>query len=108
MRAEVRPICAQSPPTSDDDRWGAAYASRNGAASNGGRATASRLLVLAYIMAISVPPIGFGLAIVIGVRFKNLRSKHGACIIVISIVASVIWILVLTSGALNTTTTTGY
>jgi hypothetical protein len=59
-------------------------------------------------LGVSVPPIGFGLGIVIAVRFRNVRSKHGAWIIAISILASIIWILVLTSGALNSTTTTGY
>ena len=59
-------------------------------------------------MAVSVPPIGFALGIVIAVRFRNLRSKHGAWIIVLSILASIIWILIIASGALNTTTTTGY
>ena len=55
-------------------------------------------------MAVAMPPIGFGLGIVIAVRFRNLRSKHGAWIIAISILASIIWILIFTSGALNTTT----
>jgi hypothetical protein len=59
-------------------------------------------------LAVSAPPIGFGLGIVIAVRFRNLRSKHGPWIIAISILASIIWILIITSGALNTTNTTGY
>lgn len=80
----------------------AGYASRNGAASNARRERARRLLALAYILAVAIPPIGFALAIVIVVRFRNLRPWHGAAIIVISILASVIWILIITSGALNT------
>jgi hypothetical protein len=44
---------------------------------------------------------------VIAVRFRNLRPWHGAAIIVISILASLIWILIITSGALNTPTS-GY
>jgi hypothetical protein len=59
-------------------------------------------------MAVAMPPIGFGLGVVVAVRFSDLRSKHGAWIIVISIVSSAIWILIITSGALNTTDTTGY
>lgn len=59
-------------------------------------------------MAVSMPPIGFGLGVVIAIRFSDLRSNHGAWIIVISIVASVVWVLIITSGALNTTDTTGY
>lgn len=57
-------------------------------------------------MAVSMPPIGLGLGIVIlTVRPSTMRSRHGAWIIVISILASIIWILIITSGALNTTTT---
>lgn len=56
-----------------------------------------------------MPPIGFGLGIVIAVRYKDVRSKHGPWIVVVSILAAIIWILIITSGALNTTTnTTGY
>lgn len=102
MRGEVPPIRTQSP-SPDDKRWVAAYASRNGAASNARRERARRLLALAYIMAVSMPPIGFGLGIVIAVRFSEPRSKHGAWIIVISILASIMWILIIASGALTTT-----
>jgi 4-amino-4-deoxy-L-arabinose transferase-like glycosyltransferase len=54
---------------------------------------------------VSVPPIGFGLGIVIAVRFSNLRSKHGVWIIVVSILASIIWALIIGTGALDTPTT---
>jgi hypothetical protein len=101
-------MAAESPPAPDDKHWVAAYASRNGAGSNARRASASRLLVLAYITAVSMPPIGVCLGIVIAVRFSDLRSKHAVWIIVISIVAAVIWILILTSGPLNNTSTTNY
>lgn len=100
MPIEVPPIPAQSPPTPD------AYTSTNGSASNARRASANRVLTLAYIMAVSMPPIGLGLGIVIlMVRSSTLRSRHGVWIIAISILASIIWILIIVSGALNTTTT---
>jgi hypothetical protein len=108
MRIEVPAIRAQSPPAPDDKRWASAYASTNGAPSSARRESTRRLLALAYITAFSIPPIGFGLGVVITVRFSDLRPRHGVWIIVISILASVIWMLVITSGALNTTDTTGY
>jgi hypothetical protein len=77
----------------------AAYASRNGGASN-----ARRLLALGYITAVAMPPIGFGLGVVIALRFSNLRLRHGASIIALSILASIVWILIITSGAFNTPT----
>ena len=85
----------------------AGYASTNGAASNPRRESARRVLALAYILAVAVPPIGFVLGIVIAVRFRNVRPWHGAAIIVISILASIVWIVIITSGALNTPTS-GY
>ena len=79
----------------------------NGAASNAQRNRARQLVVLAYILAISIPPLGFVLGIVVILRSSMASSKHGALIIVVSVVATVVWILILTSGALNTTDT-GY
>jgi hypothetical protein len=76
------------------------YVSRNGGGSNSRRETERRLV--AYIMAASMPPIGFGMGVVIAARFTKPRSKHGAWIVAISIVASVIWIVIITSGAFNT------
>jgi ABC-type Fe3+ transport system permease subunit len=104
MPREVPPISTPLPPAPDDKHWVAAYASRNGAASNAHRESARRLITLAYILAVSMPPLGFGLGVVIALRFGAPRSKHGAWIILISILASVIWILIIAGGALNTPT----
>ena len=92
-----------SPPTPDDNGWVAGYASRNGAASSARRESARRLIVLAYILAVSMPPLGFGLGVVIAVRFSGGRSRHGVWIILVSILASIIWVLIIAGGALNTT-----
>jgi hypothetical protein len=66
-----------------------------------------RLVVLAYILAISIPPAGLILGIALSLRFRSYYSKHGVGVIVLSIIASIVWIVVITSGAL-TTPTTGY
>ena len=92
------------PPTPDDQRWVAEYASTNGAASNARRESARRLITLAYILAVSMPPLGFGLGVVIALRFHGPRSKQGAWIILVSIIASIIWILIIAGGALSTPT----
>jgi hypothetical protein len=98
-------MSATSPPTPDDERWAADYPSRNGAASNARRDSVHRLVVLAYIMAVSMPPIGFILGIVVAIRSAKMKSRHGAWIIVVSIIAAFVWILILTSGALSTAST---
>lgn len=98
---------APSPPSPDDERWVAGYVEPNGAASNVRRNRARRLVALAYILAISVPPLGFVLGIVVLLGSSMASSKHGVLIIVVSVLAAVVWVLLLTSGTLNTTDT-GY
>jgi hypothetical protein len=100
-------MSASTPPTPDGERMIAEYVSSNGA-SGGARAnawsdSARRLVVLGYITAVAMPLIGFILGIVIIARLNKPISKHGAWIIVVSIVASIVWVLVFTSGALNPT-----
>jgi general stress protein CsbA len=63
-----------------------------------------RLVVLGYITAVAMPPVGVVLGIVLVIRFTAAESKHGMWIIAISIVALVVWYLLLTSGFVNTTT----
>jgi hypothetical protein len=98
-------MSATSPPTPDDERWAAVYASSNGAAAIVRRDSVHRLVVLAYIMAVSMPPIGFILGIVVAIRSAKMSSRHWAWIIVVSIIAAFVWILILTSGALSTAST---
>jgi hypothetical protein len=66
-----------------------------------------RLVALAYILAISLPPLGLALGVALSVRFRGRYSRHGLAAIVLSIVVSVVWIVILTSGTLNKPTT-GY
>jgi hypothetical protein len=77
-------------------------ASRNGAASDAEQLAERRLLALAYITAVSIPPVGLILGIVLIVRPGRALSKHGAWIIAISVVAAAVWVLVLTSNLIDT------
>lgn len=98
---------ASLPPNPDDERWVAGYAEPNGAASNAQRNSFRRLVALAYILAIAMPPVGFVLGIVVILRPSMASAKQGALIIVVSVLAGVVWILILTSGTLSSTDT-GY
>ena len=91
--------------TPNDDRWVPDSPSQNGAVSNAQSARAYRFVVLAYIIAVSMPPIGFILGIVVANRSSKMGSRHGAAIIALSIIAGVLWILIITSGALSTAST---
>jgi uncharacterized membrane protein YqaE (UPF0057 family) len=74
-------------------------ASRNGSDPRA-RITTERVVVLAYILAVAFPPIGFFMGVGLGARAK---SKHWVWIVLVSIAASVIWAVIIKSGALSTT-----
>jgi len=98
-------MSAGTPPTSESKRWIAEYASSNGATAGGWSDGARRLVVLGYITAVTMPLIGFIVGIVVTLRLTKPNAKHGALIIVVSVIASVVWILVFASGALTATST---
>jgi ABC-type dipeptide/oligopeptide/nickel transport system permease component len=61
-----------------------------------------RLVVLGYITAVAIPPIGCILGIVIALR-RRAAYKHGVAIVAVSVVAAVIWVLLLSSGVFTST-----
>lgn len=79
---------------------------RNGNVSDR-RSGDARLVALAYILAISMPPLGLIFGIVMALRSGRRYSKHGLGVIAVSIVAGIVWAVIIGSGALNTTTS-GY
>jgi uncharacterized membrane protein len=90
-----------TPPTPDGEDWTVGYASSNGARANVPSDSAYRLIVLGYITAVAMPLVGLILGIVVATRSSRGNSKHGAWIIVISLIASIVWILVFSSGVLT-------
>ena len=61
-----------------------------------------RLVVVGYILAVAMPPLGFVLGIVVAVRGARAKSRHGMLIIAVSVIAAIAWVVILTSGALTT------
>ena len=88
-------------PAPDHNSWTADYASSNGATGPAPSPGPGRLVVLGYITAFALPLLGLFLGIVIATRPARSTSRHGRWIIGVSIVASVIWVLVFTSGVLT-------
>jgi hypothetical protein len=77
-------------------------ASSNGSAPRPTASTVQRLVVVGYITAIGMPPIGFiiGIALMLAAR---VRSKHGLWIVLASVIGVLIWILVVNAGTLTAT-----
>jgi hypothetical protein len=92
---------APSPP-SDDVRRSARSGSQDGRAPIGQSASAYRFVVLAYIIAVSMPPIGLILGLFLAIRFDRPASKHGVWVIAVSVVAALAWAVIIAGGALNT------
>jgi hypothetical protein len=76
--------------------------SDNGSRSRSKQVTVERLIVVGYILALAMPPIGFAIGLVL-VFSPSVRSRHGAGIVLVSIVAAVIWVLMISAGALKDT-----
>jgi hypothetical protein len=96
-------MSAASPPSPDQERWTTDYVSSNGSASKAKSESIRRLVVLGYITAVAMPVIGVILGIVVATRPIKAYSKHGVWIIVVSVLASVVWIVVLASGVFAVT-----
>jgi hypothetical protein len=100
-------VSAVKPPT-PDERWADDYVSSNGSntGSRGGgdHQLELRMVVLAYITAVAIPPAGFILGIAVATRGSRTYAKHAPRIIALSIIATVVWILVFTSGVVDTNT----
>jgi hypothetical protein len=94
------------PPIRDGNRWAADYANDNGASANVPSDSIQRLVVLGYITAIAMPPVGFILGLVLAVRLTKPNSKRGIWIIAVSVIAAIAWILALAIGLLNPNSTT--
>jgi hypothetical protein len=76
--------------------------SNNGSRPHTEQTTIQRLIVVGYILAVAMPPLGFviGLGLLLSAR---VRSKHGAWILLLSIGAAVAWAALISGGALKDT-----
>ena len=89
------------PPNDDSARWATGHASRNGASPTLARETVQRMLVLGYITAIAMPPVGLIIGVVLAVRLAKPDSRRGLWIIALSIVAAIGWVVTVATGLVN-------
>jgi len=62
--------------------------------------TLERAIVLAYILAVAMPPLGLAIGVGVGVRSK---SKHWLWIVLLSLAAGVVWAVIIGTGGLSDT-----
>lgn len=77
--------------------------SRNGASDPGWTQSFQRLVVVSYILAVAMPPLGLVLGFVVLGRGRRVHSRHGVWIILLSVVAAGAWAVIIASGAFTTT-----
>jgi hypothetical protein len=80
--------------------------SDNGSRSRSKRVTIERIIVVGYILALAMPPIGLVIGLVLMLS-PSVPSRHGVWIVLLSVLAAVIWALMISAGAL-TDTSQGY
>jgi hypothetical protein len=61
-----------------------------------------RLVVLGYVCALGMPPLGLILAVISARRPAN--RKHAVAIILVSLIASIVWVLIIRAGGLTANT----
>jgi hypothetical protein len=92
---------ASRPPTSEPERWTSEPKSSNGTLNSALRQTTMRLVVVAYISAVAMPPIGLILGIAVTRRPLKKISRHGLWIILLSLAAAGVWFLVFKTKSLT-------
>ena len=95
-------MSATPPSTPTGESLPPEYVSRNGSTSIAEDQKAWRLVVLGYIMAVTIPPGGLILGIVLARGRSRPHARHGWVIIAVSIVATAVWFLILNSGIADT------
>jgi hypothetical protein len=89
------------PPIRDGRRWDVDNAASNGGPATVARESIQRLVVLGYITAVVMPPVGLILGLLLAVRLAKPNSKQGILIIAVSVIATIAWVLALVVGLLN-------
>jgi hypothetical protein len=95
------------PPIRDGRRWHVDSAASNGGPATVSRESIQRLVVLGYITAVVMPPVGLILGLLLAARLAKPNSKQGMLIIAVSVIATVAWVLALVVGLLNPNSETG-
>lgn len=70
------------------------------------RETIDQVVVLGYITAVAMPPVGLIIGLVLAVRLAKPDSRRGLWIIALSVVAAIAWVASLATGLVNPNSST--
>src|ERR1700739_4051181 len=87
------------PPPYNGSRPGAEYG--RGRLARLSSESIQRVVVLGFITAVAMPPIGFVLGLLLAVRLEGSDSKRGRWIIAVSVIAAILWVVTLATGVVN-------
>jgi ABC-type sugar transport system permease subunit len=65
------------------------------------RETIQRIVVLGFITAVAMPPVGLVLGLLLALRLDRPHSKRGLWVIAVSIIAAILWFVTLATGIVN-------
>ena len=99
-------MSAPEPAKHDVNAWPGDHLSANGASPRAAAGGSHRVVVLGYITAVAMPPVGFIIGLVLAVRVRAPASRRGLWIITLSVVAAIGWVLAVATGLLSPNTTT--
>jgi hypothetical protein len=95
-------------PTPPDGRPWNEPASSNGARSKRSLDAFGRVIVLGYISAFALPPLGLAVGIAVAFRPVGSRRRHAIWIALLSVAGAAVWLVLLATGSLTATNETGY
>ena len=101
MPGDLADMSLPTPPIQNGNRPASGYRSGGGSGRLASLSSESIVIVLGFITAVAMPPVGFVLGVMLAVRLEKPNSKRGLWIIAVSIIAAILWVLTLATGIVN-------
>ncbi|HTU96952.1 MAG TPA: hypothetical protein VMF14_13995 [Solirubrobacteraceae bacterium] len=92
-------MSSPTPPTYNGSRPAAEYGS--GRLARLSSESIQRVVVLGFITAVAMPPVGFVLGLLLALRLEKPYSRRGWWVIAVSIIAAILWVVTLATGIVN-------
>jgi ABC-type sugar transport system permease subunit len=94
-------MSSPTPPTHNGRGPAADYRGAGGNLARLPSETIQRVVVLGFITAVAMPPVGFVLGLLLALRLDKPHSRRGLWVVAVSIIAAILWVLTLATGIVN-------